>query len=141
MDKDDKKRMAGRIGGAKRAKALPPERRAEIASRAANARWGKVISASHKGNFLADFGVDVDCYVLEDATKTAVISQRGMGQAIGFSRRGSRLTVFVNSKQMENYIGRDLREKIENPIIFQPPGAAAASPVTARVDRLDGRWP
>jgi hypothetical protein len=137
MDKDDKKRIAGQIGGAKRAKVLPPERRAEIASKAANARWGKVVSASHKGNFLADFGVDVDCYVLDDATKTAVISQRGMGQAIGFSRRGSRLTVFVNSQQMGQYIGRDLREKIENPIVFQPPGAAAASPVTARANGYD----
>jgi hypothetical protein len=96
-----------------------------------------VVPASHKGNFLADFGIDVDCYVLDDTNKTAVISQRGMGQAIGFSRRGSRLTVFVNSKTMEDYIGRDLREKIENPIVFQPPGAAAASPVTARANGYD----
>ena len=136
-EKNEDKQRAGQIGGAKRAKALAPARRAEIAREAANARWGRVVSASHKGNFLADFGVDVDCYVLDDANKTAVISQRGMGQAIGFSRRGSRLTVFVNSKQMERYIGRDLREKIENPIVFQPPGAAAASPVTARANGYD----
>jgi hypothetical protein len=136
-EKNEDKKRAGQIGGAKRAKALAPERRAEIAREAANARWGRVVSASHKGNFFADFGVDVDCYVLDDATKTAVISQRGMGQAIGFSRRGSRLTVFVNSQQMEQYIGRDLREKIENPIVFQPPGAAAASPVTARANGYD----
>src|ERR1700684_3536178 len=136
-DGNEAKREAGKIGGAKRAKALAPDRRAEIARDAANARWGKAVRASHKGNFLADFGVDVDCYVLDDATKTAVISQRGMGQAIGFSRRGSRLMVFVNSKTMEDYIGRDLREKIENPIIFQPPGAAAANPVTARANGYD----
>jgi P63C domain len=136
-EKNEDKKRAGQIGGAKRAKALAPERRAEIAREAANARWGRVVSASHKGNFLADFGVDVDCYVLDDPTKTAVISQRGMGQAIGFSRRGSRLTVFVNSQQMEQYIGRDLREKIENPIVFQPPGAAAANPVTARANGYD----
>jgi hypothetical protein len=60
-----------------------------------------------------------------------------LGQAIGFSRRGSRLAVFVNSKTMEEYIGRDLREKIDNPLIFQPPGAAAASPVTARANGYD----
>jgi hypothetical protein len=53
-----------------------------------------------------------------------------MGEAIGFSKRGSRLTVFVGSKTMDEFIGRDLREKIENPLIFQPPGAAAASPVS-----------
>jgi hypothetical protein len=136
-DKDADKQRAGQIGGARRAEVLPPERRSEIAQRAAEKRWGKVIKASHTGNFLSDFGVDVDCYVLDDATKTPVISQRGMGQAIGFSRRGSRLSVFVNSKNMEPYIGRELREKIENPVIFQPPGAAAASPVTSRAFGYD----
>jgi hypothetical protein len=60
-----------------------------------------------------------------------------MGQAIGFSRRGSRLTVFVKSKTMDGYIGRDLRDKIENPLIFQLPGAAAASPVSARGNGYD----
>jgi hypothetical protein len=135
---DKIKRRAGQIGGAKRAEILPPERRTEIAQQAAIARWGiKPVRASHKGSFLKDLGVDVDCYVLEDATKTAVISQRGMGQAIGFSRRGSRLAVFINSKTMEGYIGRDLRDKIENPLIFQPPGAAAASPVTSRANGYD----
>jgi len=136
VDKD--KRRAGQIGGARRAELLPPDRRAEIARDAAMARWsGRPILASHKGSFLKDFGIDVDCYVLDDATKTAVISQRGMGQAIGFSRRGSRLTVFVKSKTMEDFLGRDLREKIENPLVFQPPGAAAASPVSGRAHGYD----
>ena len=133
MDKD--KQKAGIIGGVRRAEILPAERRAEIAKRAAEARW--VVHAFRKGNFLKDFGIDIDCYVLDDATKTPVISQRGMGQAIGFSRRGSRLIVFVNSKQMDEFIGRELREKIEKPIVFQPPGAAAASPVTSRANGYD----
>jgi len=60
-----------------------------------------------------------------------------MGEAIGFSRRGSRLTVFMNSQTMKEFIGRKLREKIENPFIFQPPGAAAASPVSARANGYD----
>jgi hypothetical protein len=134
VDKD--KQKAGQIGGAKRAEILPPERRAEIAKRAAEARWGPV-RAFRKGNFKEHFGIDVDCYVLDDSTRTAVISQRGMGQAIGFSRRGSRLTVFVNSQTMDGFIGRELREKIEKPIVFQPPGAAAASPVTSRANGYD----
>ena len=71
------------------------------------------------------------------SAKTPVISQRGMGQAIGFSRRGSRLTVFVNSQTMDEYLGRELREKIQNPFVFQPPGAAAASPVSARANGYD----
>ena len=134
MDKD--KQKAGQIGGARRAEILPPDRRAEIAKRAAEARWGPV-HAFRKGNFKEHFGIDIDCYVLDDATRTAVISQRGMGQAIGFSRRGSRLTVFASSKTMDGFIGRELREKIENPIVFQPPGAAAASPVTSRANGYD----
>src|SRR6266436_4316861 len=85
-------------GGYKRAEVLPPEERTAIAKKGAGARWG--IPATHKGNFKEDFGVDVDCYVLDDPLKTAVISQRGMGQAIGFSRRGDRLSGFVNSKTM-----------------------------------------
>lgn len=138
MDETEDKRKAGQIGGAKRAEILPPERRAEIAKKAAAARWGKVYSAIHKGNFLDDFGIDVECYVLDDAAKTAVISQRGMGQAIGFSRRGSRLTVFATSQTMDGYIGRDLREKLENPLIFQPVGAAATGlGVSARANGYD----
>ena len=103
MAKDPTKVAAG----VARAKALTPEKRREIASRAASARWlnDKTYTASHKGNFNDELGLDIDCYVLDDPGKTAVISQRGMGEAIGFSRRGSRLQVFVNSQTMAEYIG------------------------------------
>jgi hypothetical protein len=135
MAKDENKVAAGKA----RAKSLSPEQRKEIASKAAAARWvaGKEYTASHRGNFLDEFGVDVDVYVLNDPMKTAVISQRGMGQAIGFSKRGSRLPVFVSSQTMADYIGRDLRSKIENPIVFQTSGAAAATGVSARANGYD----
>lgn len=113
-----------------RSKALAPIRRSQIAAKAAGVRWGKKYKVISSGNFLAEFGVDIECHVLDDPNKTAVISQRGMSQAIGFSRRGSRLGVFVNSKTMDGYIGRELREKIENPLIFQLKGAAADSLVS-----------
>lgn len=112
-----------------RKESLEPARRSQIASRAAAARWGKTYSVVSSGNFLTDFGIDVECHVLDDPGKTAVISQRGMGQAIGFSKRGSRLGVFINSKAMDGYIGRELREKIENPLVFQQRSAAAGSPL------------
>lgn len=122
-----------------RANALSQERRSEIASRAAAARWlgEKTYTAIHKGNFEDELGIDIDCYVLDDPQKTAVISQRGMGEAIGFSRRGSRLTVFVTSKTMDEYIGRELREKFQNPLVFQPPKAAAVSGVAAKANGYD----
>ncbi len=137
MVKDD---MGGKSkGGHARSLALSAERKKEIAQRAAVARWGKgkAFAATHKGNFFKEFGIDIECYVLNDPSKTAVISQRGMGQAIGFSKRGSRFGVFVNSQTMDGYIGRDLREKIENPFIFQPPGAAAENPITGRSHGYD----
>jgi hypothetical protein len=123
-------RLGGLKGGKARAEALTASERREIARKAAIARWGgKPLRATHKGNFKENFGVDVECYVLDDSQKTPVISQRGMGQAIGFSKRGDRLSVFVNSKNMETYIGRELKEKIENPIIFQRIGSAAENPI------------
>jgi len=121
--KDEAKVAAGKA----RAAALAPKARSEIASKAAAARWGKTYKAIESGNFLSEFGIDVDCHVLDDPSKTAVISQRGMGQAIGFSKRGDRLGSFINSQNMANYIGRELREKLQNPIVFQQKGAAAGS--------------
>ena len=125
--KDSKKVAAG----AARAKALEPERRSEIAKMAAEKRWStqKIFTAIEAGNFQKEFGIDVACYVLNDPNRTAVISQRGMGEAIGFSRRGSRLKVFAESQTMADYIGRDLSEKIENPLSFQTSEAAAESSV------------
>src|SRR6266851_3074573 len=110
---DDAKKEAGRQGGLARKDALSPDERKAIAESGALARWGA--KATHRGNFKEQFGIDVDCYVLNDAQKTAVISQRGMGAALGMGVSGSRLPRFVNGKAMANYVGPDLREKLENP--------------------------
>lgn len=112
------------LGGLARAEALDPERRIEIAKRAALARWGS--KATHKGSFKDDFGIDVDCYVLDDEQKSAVISQRGMSEALGLGgTSGVALPRFLNGEKIAPYVGRELREKLENPIIFQgvTPGA------------------
>lgn len=134
-EKDEKKVAAAKA----RAKALAPAERSEIARRAASKRWlgQKIMNVKTKGNFFDHFGVDVDCYVLDNADKTAVISQRGMGEAIGFSRRGERLKGFLNSKNMADYFGRELREKIENPIVFQRSEAAAKNDISARAYGYD----
>ena len=104
-------------GGKARAKALSDEERKEIAKKAAIARWGP--KATHKGNFKNDFGIDVDCYVLDDEQKTAVVSQRGMGEALGLGEGGSRVPRLINNPRIAPYIGPELREKLENPLIFQ----------------------
>lgn len=122
-------------GGIARAKALAPERRQAIGKKAALARWGA--KATHKGSFKEEFGIDVDCYVLDDEQKTAVISQRGMGAALGMGISGSRLPDFVKSKRMADYVGRELKEKLENPLIFQTPTAGGNSPPPSKVHGYD----
>jgi P63C domain len=112
-------------GGNARAAALSPVERKAIAKKAAIARWGS--KATHKGNFKEELGIDVDCYVLDDEQKTAVISQRGMSEALGFSTDGgNRLPRFLGGKRIAPFIGLTLREKLENPIVFQS-GAAGSN--------------
>ena len=131
MDKD--KRKAGIIGGARRAEILPPERRAEIARLAALSRWGErpIRALPNKGSFKAHFGIDVDCYVLDDEQKTAVISQRGMGEALGLSSRGNAFPRFLATRAMSEIAGAELRAKLENPLKFQwGTGGAEQPPAT-----------
>src|SRR5262245_35892692 len=79
--------LTGRAkGGIARRDALSAEEREKIARKAALARWG--VKATHKGSFKEDFGMDVECYVLDDEQKTAVISQRGMGETLGLGKSG-----------------------------------------------------
>jgi hypothetical protein len=111
-------------GGEARAKKLSTERKREIGRAAIQARWekaGKVPlpKATHKGNFKKDFGIDVDCYVLNDEARTAVISQRGMGEALGLGKGGSRLPTFVKGEKITPYLGHELSQKLENPLVFQ----------------------
>jgi hypothetical protein len=130
-------------GGLARAKKLTPEERSESARAAVEARWrnaGKpqMPRATHKGNFKEEFGLDVDCYVLDDDAHTAVISQRGMAQALGFSPQGgSRLPRFLSGKNIAPYIGLDLRQKLTQPVIFQSPLAGSGVGPSGRVYGFD----
>jgi hypothetical protein len=127
-------------GGEARAKKLSAERRREIARAAIQARWEKAGKlppprATHKGNFKEEFGFDVDCYVLNDESKTAVISQRGMGQALGFSTQGGgRLPRFISGKNIAPYLGLELLQKLKEPLIFQSPPSVSGSPTVYGFD-------
>jgi hypothetical protein len=128
----------GRYG---RAKALSSEERSRIAREAVEKRWeraGKlrpasergVLRAAHTGSFKDEFGIDVDCYVLNDERKTAVISQRGMAEALGMGKSGgSRLPSFLQGKTISRYVGHELKEKLSKPLVFQatPPGTGTLS--------------
>lgn len=129
--------------GLARAESLTPEERSAIAKKGAEARWGvRPAKASHKGNFQGEFGIDVECYVLDDDRKTAVISKSGLGASIGLSKRGNAFTRFVASKSIAPYLGAEIRDKIENPIKFQwgtggagdPPSEVHGYDVTLLID-------
>src|SRR5258708_38455493 len=104
-DKDESKVA----GGLARAKALTPARESQIAAKAAAARWGKLPRATHRGNFKEDFGIDVDCYVLDDEQKTAVLSQRGIGAAMGLQgASGQAFLRLANGQRLAPFIGLEL---------------------------------
>ena len=89
------------------------------------------MKATHRGNFQEQLGIDVECYVLDDEEKTAVISQTGMAGALGLSSRGNALPRFLANKVMSNTVGAELRQKIENPLKFQWAGGGGgpAAPI------------
>jgi P63C domain len=123
-------RLGAAKGGEARRDKLSAERRSEIARSAVQARWekagkGPLLHATHKGNFKEEFGIDVECYVLNDGNKTAVISQIGMGLALGLSPRGNAFPRFLASKGMAGTIGAQMARKLAEPIKFQWLGTGA----------------
>lgn len=117
----EEREVPGRArGGRARADALTADQRREIAAKAAAVRWAgqRPLKATHKGSFKDDFGIDVDCYVLDDVLKSAVISQRGMAAALGMGRLGGRLPAFVKGQKIAPYVDRELAEKLASPLIF-----------------------
>jgi hypothetical protein len=107
-------------GGAIAASNMSSDERSLRAKKGAAARWGKpLLKATHRGNFKQELGIDVDCFVLNDISKTAVITQLGMGVVLELGAGGSRLPRFVFNKTMSEYIWPELREKLENPLVFQ----------------------
>jgi hypothetical protein len=140
-------RLGASKGGEARAKSLSSEERSRIAREAVEKRWAKAgklrpeaermgLRATHKGSFKDEFGIDVECYVLNDERKTAVISQRGMGEALGFSKAsGGRFPRFVNGKAIAKYLGPELLEKLNKPLVFQ---ASSVVPNSGFLDKIYG---
>lgn len=89
----------------------------------------KPLRATHRGNFKDAFGIDVDCYVLDDEQKTGVISKRGMGLALGMGESGSVFSYFIGAEKMVPYVGSELQQKLDNPLIFQWTVVGANAPL------------
>ncbi|MEE8728633.1 MAG: P63C domain-containing protein [Rahnella inusitata] len=115
---DEKKEPKGKAkGGVARAKSLSAKERSDQAKNGAIARWG--YKATHKGSFKDEFGIDAECYVLNDPSKTVVVSGAGLARLLGLGDHMVHVTRLLNAQYMEDFVGTKLREKIENPLKFQ----------------------
>ena len=125
-------------GGIAVAAKMSPEELAERARKGGIARWAdKPPSTLRKGNFKDEFGIDAECYVLDDSSKTAVITQLGMGEILGLGSGGSRLPRFVFNKTMSQFVGPELRQKLEKPLVFHVVTAGQTSTTTTKANGYD----
>ena len=105
-----------------RAESLSPERRKEIAQKAAKSRWGRA-AISNEG-ILPLGGVELQCFVLDDETR--VLSRASFVRAIGRKGKvkGGRqydhdlaLPPFLTAKNLQPYLPADISETAQ-PIPF-----------------------
>lgn len=118
------------IGGKARAEKLTPERRKEIAQKAAIVRWqvrqtGNLPKATHSG-MLKIGDAALECAVLNDGTR--VFPQRTLYQALGFSRYtgggdkkngAPELPRFLQAANINSFISDDLMSAI-TPMQYAP---------------------
>lgn len=79
------------------------------------------LNATHRG-ILPIGGLQLECYVLEDGRR--VFAKRGMARAIGLkSEGGNAFLKTLSGKKVGSEITDALREKLENPIVFNITGA------------------
>lgn len=125
---DDKEPVGRARGAIALAEKMTPEERRQRGSKGAAARWKKQLAATHKGNFKAQLGIDIECYVLNDPGRTAVISQTGMAEALGLTMRGNVLERFIGTRAMADFVVAELADKLRNPLSFQWDSALAETP-------------
>ena len=136
MEPDDVTDVTGKArGGIARSDALPPERRSEIAKKAAAARWAKPAALpalpfdpaeEGDGDPVADevleptgtmpiarwrgmlnmVGIDVPCYVLDNGMK--VIGRTSATEVLTGIKGGGALEKYLGVKALEPFINKDL---------------------------------
>ncbi|MGR3515392.1 MAG: P63C domain-containing protein [Paracoccaceae bacterium] len=127
-------------GGRARAAGMTPERRAEIAKKAASARWNKDVPEALYGspeNPIALGGTEIQCYVLEDETR--VLSQASFLEALGRHRKANvrnegeeRLPAILQGKAINPFISEELKAR-SKPISFRLQTGGLASGYRAEI--------
>ena len=85
---NDEHEITGRaIGGHARKNALSDEERADIAKKAAQARWGGDAEIAKRAGTLEIGDISIPCAVLADGTR--VLSERAITKAFGDKRNNS----------------------------------------------------
>jgi len=132
---EEEKDLSKAVGGRARAEALTPERRKEIASRAAEARWLKGSpSATHDGT-LKIGDAEIPCWVLN--TGERVLSTRGIMKSLGRRWRGrkyagTQLPVFLEANNLKPFLPNDLGSVLA-PVDFRTPHGARAEGFKAEI--------
>ena len=111
-------------GGFARAEKLSPEERKEIARAAAQARWatssdGEIPEALYEG--VLTLGDELECYVLKDQGRVKrVFHKRGLARNLGMKSGGGNVFMrTISRKGLGSVIGPELRDRIDNPLIFK----------------------
>lgn len=114
-------------GGKARAAKLSPERRREIGIAGSLARWGKTLTEARYGSPDGPVrlgSLEIPCYILDDGRRMLV--QKGVASALGVSASGggraigTRLSRFAQGAGPE---AQEVRDALENPILFRAEGA------------------
>jgi len=112
------------IGGNARANSLNPSRRSQIATRAAQVRWGKIQTGNAiKEGVIKIGGTEIPCFVLDDETR--VLARAQFVKAIGRTGKvkGGRgfdeelqTPVFLSADNLKPFINNDISDN-SKPII------------------------
>lgn len=65
-----------------------------------------------------EFGIDAECYVLDDADKTVVVSKAGLSRLLSLGGHGAHVDRLLNAQYMADYVDPILLEKMQKPLIF-----------------------
>jgi hypothetical protein len=111
--------------GLARAANLSSKKRADIARKAAKARWGdrpKLLRETHAAPLVIG-PVELQCGVLENGTR--VFSRRGVGRAFGSRQTGINegaleIPPFLGSKAIFPFISEDLMARLKSPVEYLP---------------------